>query len=263
MLPVSACSVTLTRQPGKFMNFRNINHIRVSTMFLVVMLALLCMTAPACSSRPAKLSSGSRPPEISAPEALRETVLINGETFVIPPPWTGNRFAAPEFDSSDFQRIPVEYTHESSKVYILDTAHYPLVSLLHAAEKEGIFLKVESAYRSERYQKHIFKRMLAQGRSFEDIVRYVAPPGYSEHMLGTAVDFYPSNWRFADTIAYTWLRENGRRFGFEESYSRFNPTKIPWEAWHWNFTGRTQGYQAVSDFQQAGSSKKLGTNGQE
>ena len=119
------------------------------------------------------------------------------------------------------------------------------MELLQAAEKDGISLKVESAYRSERYQKRIFKRMIAEGRSFDDIVRYVAPPGYSQHVLGTAVDFFPSNWRFADTEAYTWLRENAQRFGFEETYSRFNPMRIPWESWHWNFTGNKDGEQTV------------------
>ncbi|MCL7486903.1 MAG: M15 family metallopeptidase [Desulfobulbaceae bacterium] len=176
--------------------------------------------------------------DISQLDESREMLIIEGESYIIPPPWRGNRFIAPEYDYSDFRLIPVEYTHNGTKIYILSTAHQPLVALLEAAEKDGIFLKVESAYRSEGYQTRIFRRMLAEGRTFDDIVRYVAPPGYSQHILGTAVDFFPSNWRFAGTPAYTWLQENGRRFGFAETYSRFNLMKIPWESWHWNFIGR-------------------------
>ena len=78
--------------------------------------------------------------------------------------------------------------------------------------------------------------MLGEGRTFADIVRYVAPPGYSQHVLGTAIDFFPSNWRFADTPDYEWLKENARQFGFEETYSQFNKMKMPWEAWHWNYS---------------------------
>ena len=79
--------------------------------------------------------------------------------------------------------------------------------------------------------------MLAEGRTFDDIVRYVAPPGYSQHMFGTAVDFYPSNWRFAETPQYSWLQENAHMFDFEQTYPEYNKLKMPWEAWHWNYTG--------------------------
>ena len=200
------------------------------------------MPLPACSSRPSKsplVSPSLEIPEQDKPQRDKpqEVVTINGETYIIPPPWTGNRLTAPELNYSDFLRIPVEYTLNNGKIYILAKAHQPVVAL-QAAEKNGIFLKVESAYRSTGYQKRIFKRMLAKGRTFDDIVRYVAPPGYSQHMLGTAVDFFPSNWRFADTTDYTWLQKNATRFGFEETYYQLNPMKIPWEAWHWNFTGK-------------------------
>ena len=203
-------------------------HIRCG-FFFPVMLMLVCACLQACNFRLSEILEGDEPQEV---------VIINGETYIIPPPWAGNKLTAPKLDSSDFRLIPVEYTHNSSKIYILAAAYQPLVVLLQAAEKDGIFLKVESAYRSEAYQKRIFKRMLAEGRTFNDIIRYVAPPGYSQHMLGTAVDFFPSNWRFADKIDYTWLKENGRRFGFEETHSQFNPMKRPWEPWHWNFTGK-------------------------
>ncbi|MEE4136431.1 MAG: D-alanyl-D-alanine carboxypeptidase family protein, partial [Desulforhopalus sp.] len=56
-------------------------------------------------------------------------------------------------------------------------------------------------------------------------------------MLGTAVDFHPGNWSFADTPAYAWLQENGAEFGFVETYSEKNRREMPWEAWHWNYLG--------------------------
>jgi LAS superfamily LD-carboxypeptidase LdcB len=194
-------------------------------------------------------------PEVSATveqEEHGETVVIDGQTYSIPAPWRGHSLRAPEFEYTDFRRIPETYTHEGSEIYILRSAHQPLVSMLEAAAGEGIPLRVESAYRSERYQKRIFRRMLDEGRTFADIVRYVAPPGYSEHMLGTAVDFFPSDWQFAATPAYTWLRENAHRFGFEETYSRDNPLAMPWEAWHWNFTGVGEEHRTVSELHPPG-----------
>ena len=88
--------------------------------------------------------------------------------------------------------------------------------------------------------------MLSEGRDFEDIIRYVAPPGYSNHMLGTAVDFSPSNWRFADTKQYLWLQENGHTFGFEEIYSETNRLKMPWEAWHWQYMRSVEPVNALT-----------------
>jgi hypothetical protein len=243
----------LTGKPTNFiysvksMSFK-IRHIHRGTIFFPIMLVLINAIVSVCSSRVSGSPQKSlSPPEIKVWDEPQEEVVINGSTYSILPPWIGKKITAPEFDYSDFRQIPVEYTHNGSKIYILTAALQPMVELLQAAEKDGISLKVESAYRSEEYQKRIFKRMLEKGRTFADIVRYVAPPGYSQHVLGTAVDFFPSNWRFADTPDYAWLREKGRLFGFEETHSQFNPMKIAWEAWHWNLTGKKDGYQTSSD----------------
>lgn len=109
------------------------------------------------------------------------------------------------------------------------------MQLLEAAKEDGIVLKVESGYRSTGYQKKIFTRMMSEGRVFNDIIRYVAPPGYSQHALGTAVDFSPSNWEFSKRPDYRWLRDNAAQFGFTETYSKHNTQQYPWEAWHWSY----------------------------
>ncbi len=166
-----------------------------------------------------------------------ETVVIDGFYYIVPPPWAGNKIEAPTLSSDSFRQIPVEHTHNQTKIYVHSLMLPPLLALLDRAREDGVELLVESGYRSERYQRVIFKRMMSQGRRFTDIIRYVAPPGYSQHALGTAVDFYPSDWRFADTRAYTWLQAHAAAFSFEETYSRTNSSNMPWEAWHWNYCG--------------------------
>ncbi len=167
-----------------------------------------------------------------------ETVLIDTLRYQVPEPWTGNRQFPTSRNLDELKQIPREHTHQRTEIYILAEAHPPLLRMLEQARLDGIDLKVESAYRSMHYQTRIFVRMLKQGRTFDDIVRYVAPPGYSQHMLGTAMDFYPSNWEFAESEQYRWLQENGSKFGFEETYSKNNRYHMPWEAWHWNYTGK-------------------------
>ena len=165
-----------------------------------------------------------------------ETFTIDGTIYKIPKPWAGNRITAPSPAAMDFRKIPTAHTHNGSAVYIAREACTALEQMMLAAEQDGIYLEVESGFRSYQFQKKIFTRLLNEGRTYEDMVRYVAPPGYSQHALGTAVDFFPSNWEFAQSPAYTWLQEHGNRFGFSETYPEKNVLGYPWEAWHWNFS---------------------------
>jgi D-alanyl-D-alanine carboxypeptidase len=229
---LSFSATAMTRLPGPYRIF-----CRVAPF--VVLFALFA----AGSTLAEPVESSAVVPDIAAGlvgqqlDELRETVEIDGSWYLIPPPWAGSKIDPPHFTWESFRQIPVEFTHQGAKIYIVAKAHPPLLAMLEQARQDGIELRVVSGYRSARYQRQIFKRMMAEGRSFADIVRYVAPPGYSEHMLGTAVDFYPSNWAFADTPAYGWLQEHAAGFGFIETYSEKNRWEMPWEAWHWNYVG--------------------------
>ncbi len=165
-----------------------------------------------------------------------ETLVIDDKRYTIPGPWAGNKISAPSLPMNAFRQIPTENTKEGSHIYVLEATHSALLQLFTAAKKDGIVLRIESGFRSTNYQKKIFSRMLAEGRDFDDIIRYVAPPGYSQHALGTAVDFSPSNWRFASLPDYQWLKDNGEKFGFTETYPQHNRLHYPWEAWHWCYS---------------------------
>lgn len=195
---------------------------------------LLWLIVSATQPRAAEIDA--REPAVSDETGV-ETLIINGKRYVVPPPWAGNRMDTPSLPAGSFRLIPREHAYNDTKVHIHVSAFAPLLALLRQARIDGIDLQVESGYRSERYQRLIFSRMLAAGRDFDDIIRFVAPPGYSQHHLGTAVDFYPSDWRFAATADYAWLQDNADRFCFEQTYSRDNEEGMPWEAWHWNYVG--------------------------
>ncbi len=164
-----------------------------------------------------------------------DTITISGIIYKVPHPWQGNRLKTERYTFEDFALIPVEAAHQNSKLYLLKEAHRSFVSMLAKAKEDEIDLKVHSAYRSSSYQKNIIIKMLAEGRDFDDIIRYVAPPGYSEHALATVVDFYPSNWKFASLDAYAWLKDNAKEFGFFETYPQKSSKGQPWEPWHWRF----------------------------
>jgi LAS superfamily LD-carboxypeptidase LdcB len=180
-------------------------------------------------------------PVVDSSTVPREVVTIDGTRYTIPAPWAGNRLKAPVFSLATFKQIPPIHVHDGKKTYLKKNAWQPLMAMILAARKDGIILQVETAYRSYDTQMDIFRRKFRQGRTWEDVVRYVAPPGYSEHMLGTVLDFYPSGWHFASTKAYAWLKQHAGEFGFIESYpeiKRSGGMPLTWESWHWRYIGK-------------------------
>ena len=71
---------------------------------------------------------------------------------------------------------------------------------------------------------------------------FSADQGYSEHQLGTTIDFTTeeigaSSSVFGKTTAYQWLLENAYKYGFILSYPEANKY-YQFEPWHWRFVGR-------------------------
>lgn len=163
-----------------------------------------------------------------------ETVTIDGITYPVPERWIGQKLNTPPLKAPALVRIPQELTENQSTIYIVQEACAALVAMAARAMADGITLLVDSGYRSARYQQKIFINHMEKGRNFNKLSRYMAPPGYSEHMLGTVVDFIPGDWRFADTPAHAWLLEHAGEFGFYESYPENDPHH-PWEPWHWRY----------------------------
>jgi len=112
-----------------------------------------------------------------------------------------------------------------------------------AASTEGLGLHVIWAYRSPVLQKEQFEeaeRTYGPGRG----IRWLAPPGYSEHQTGWVLDIgdlsdpeADDNPLFERTGAFRWLKTNAHRFGFELSFPPGNWQGVGYEPWHWRFVG--------------------------
>lgn len=71
--------------------------------------------------------------------------------------------------------------------------------------------------------------------------KFSADQGYSEHQLGTTVDFTSpslgaSYTSFAGSDSYQWLLDNAYKYGFVLSYPKNNSYYV-FEPWHWRFVG--------------------------
>lgn len=109
------------------------------------------------------------------------------------------------------------------------------------AAVDGVSLLLVSAFRSHDYQLSLLKVRLARGETVEQALSVLAPPGYSEHHSGRAVDIGTPGCggldeAFERTPAFAWLQANAHRYGFALSYPRGNAGGFIYEPWHWCYS---------------------------
>lgn len=115
-----------------------------------------------------------------------------------------------------------------------------LDDLLDDADDDDIALKIVSAYRSFGTQSTLKTGYTVTYGSGANT--FSADQGYSEHQLGTTVDFTAPEENptpfvgFENTEAYQWLLDNAHRYGFVLSYPQGNAYYV-FEPWHWRFVG--------------------------
>jgi LAS superfamily LD-carboxypeptidase LdcB len=137
--------------------------------------------------------------------------------------------------------IPPDYIYEKSKVVKVHSQVFPyLQEMVSAGAKEGLELKIISGYRSFGEQgslKNSYNFVYGNGAN-----QFSADQGYSEHQLGTTVDFTNSKLgtsfnAFAKSAEYDWLQKNAYKYGFVLSYPAGN-SYYQFEPWHWRFVGK-------------------------
>ena len=140
-----------------------------------------------------------------------------------------------------FIKIPTKYTFDPQRDYLVYSKIWPFLSeMLVTAENDGINLRVISAYRSFGAQSELKSSYLMTFGTGAN--KFSADQGYSEHQLGTALDFTTAEIGasftiFDKTTAYQWLLNNAYKYGFILSYPEGNQY-YQFEPWHWRFVGR-------------------------
>ena len=154
------------------------------------------------------------------------------------------------------RRLPADY--EPADLVPLTGAGFPderlvrsvviddLAALREAAVEAGMYLAVQSAYRSYSYQEDTFAYWVDLD-GYEAALASSARPGHSEHQLGTVIDFRsadgPAAWDLADwatTPEGAWLQDNAAEYGFVMSYPKDSRdvTCYIYEPWHYRYVGR-------------------------
>lgn len=138
----------------------------------------------------------------------------------------------------------VELGSEGRDQFLVKDAALAWHSLKAAAKSDGVELVLASSFRSIARQADIIRKKLGEGRTLDDILSSVAPPGYSEHHTGRAVDIVTREHpdledSFETTREFAWLQVHASRFGFVMSYPRGNPVGYIYEPWHWCYHGKS------------------------
>jgi len=135
---------------------------------------------------------------------------------------------------------------------IIHDANISLTNLFNDAKIKGITLNVVSSYRSYSEQQKTFafwnsfevQNGANANQALQLTTLRVAPPGHSEHQLGTAVDLGcaycdKSSTSYSNKLVYSYLEDNAYRFGFILSYPRNSEsiTGYRYEPWHIRYIG--------------------------
>ncbi len=140
----------------------------------------------------------------------------------------------------NLSNIELKYLYSERTPQQIHTSVVPyLESMLEDAEDDGIMIWIHSAYRSFGTQSTLKQGYLVTYGSGAN--QFSADQGYSEHQLGTTLDFTTSGIggsydAFVNTPAYDWLLDNAYKYGFVLSYPENNAYYI-YEPWHWRFVG--------------------------
>ena len=128
-----------------------------------------------------------------------------------------------------------------------------------AAKRDGIYLKIVSAYRgferqkliwNNKYEKFTNDFSLEPEKAISEIIRFSTLPGTSRHHWGTDIDIIDGNFHDEENVLVSekfekdglfykvknWLDNNSENFGFYLTYTNDKNRKgFEFEPWHYSY----------------------------
>ncbi len=179
--------------------------------------------------------------EIPTPSPTIKAVLVNDFVYMI----VNKQTSIGKFVPPDLVQLNKTYTN-NRYIRVSNLIVKDLISMIDAAAKDKVILRVVSGYRSYSdqtvlFESYVKKEMSSKNISREEAVKTVntfsAFPGYSEHQLGTTVDVLSpeNNYSFDklndDLIFVKWINNNAAKYNFHISFPKGNSEYI-YEPWH-------------------------------
>ncbi|WP_432808667.1 M15 family metallopeptidase [Pantanalinema sp. GBBB05] len=136
----------------------------------------------------------------------------------------------------------------SGDIMLRKSAASAYQAMVAAAQADGVSLVALSGFRSKNDQDYLFFGKKAErGQVAAERAKVSAPPGYSEHHTGYALDIGDGSVpatdlseSFEQTAAFHWLQANAAHYSFELSFPKDNRQGVSYEPWHWRYVGDIQ-----------------------
>lgn len=146
-----------------------------------------------------------------------------------------------DYAPDDLVDIDIRYYYGGPKK-IRKEVYDAFLRMWESAHNEGIYLIVDSAYRTYESQDEVYKYYEnLKGTKYADGI--AARPGFSEHQTGLSLDIYSKDSTSAKTFenskAYAWLIDNSYKYGFILRYPKGlkDITGYNYESWHYRYLG--------------------------
>ena len=133
----------------------------------------------------------------------------------------------------------------SPGIYVHKDIYENFKEMQFLAAQRGISLQLLSGYRSIDLQRDIFyENKSLRNQTAIERSRDSAPPGYSEHSTGYAIDVGDGNYpnthfevEFEQTPAFKFMKRYASKYHFVLSFPPNNKQGVTYEPWHWRFEG--------------------------
>ena len=133
----------------------------------------------------------------------------------------------------------------SPGIYVHKEIYENFKEMQFMAAKRGVSLRLLSGYRSINLQREIFyENKSIRNQTAVERSMVSAPPGYSEHSTGYAIDVGDGNYpdthfevEFEQTPAFKWMKRFAPKYHFVLSFPPNNKQGVAYEPWHWRFEG--------------------------
>lgn len=192
------------------------------------------------------VTQGSANPETTSQESLGENASTDTSANPQSTPLEDSLLGhLPYQEASPSELEPIS---DDGRIQLKSAAARAFQDMKAAAQGQGVYLVPISGFRTEEDQKYLFFEVKAQrGQVATERAEVSAPPGYSEHHTGYAVDIGDANVpatdlnaKFENTPAFQWLKENAAYYSFELSFPKGNAQGVAYEPWHWRYVGDRQ-----------------------
>ena len=143
----------------------------------------------------------------------------------------------------------------SPGIYVHKEIYENFKEMQFMAAQRGISLQLLSGYRSIDLQRDIFyENKSIRNQTAVERSMVSAPPGYSEHSTGYAIDVGDGNYpdthfevEFEQTPAFKWMKRFAPKYHFVLSFPPNNKQGVTYEPWHWRFEGTVNALRKFED----------------